>query len=115
MCVHVCVFCSEELESLHRELEVLSEQYSQKCLENAHLSRTIETERQALSSTERENQELYKRNQVNTSAAHTNTCMNTFLARQYIDAAFRGTKCFQCLNLITTTVICLSHSDSVKP
>ncbi|XP_017542160.1 myosin-11 isoform X2 [Pygocentrus nattereri] len=51
-----------ELESLHRELEVLSEQYSQKCLENAHLSRTIETERQALSSTERENQELYKRN-----------------------------------------------------
>ncbi|KAL7860640.1 hypothetical protein AOLI_G00169890 [Acnodon oligacanthus] len=52
----------EELESLHRELEVLSEQYSQKCLENAHLSRTIETERQALSSTERENQELYKRN-----------------------------------------------------
>ncbi|XP_072549122.1 uncharacterized protein [Salminus brasiliensis] len=53
----------EELESLHRELEVLSEQYSQKCLENAHLSRTIETERQALSCTERENQELHTRNQ----------------------------------------------------
>lgn len=53
----------EELESLHRELEVLSEQYSQKCLENAHLSRKIEAERQALSSTERENQELHIRNQ----------------------------------------------------
>ncbi|KAG9264268.1 myosin-10-like isoform X2 [Astyanax mexicanus] len=53
----------EELESLHRELEVLSEQYSQKCLENAHLSRKIETERQALSSTERENQELHIHNQ----------------------------------------------------
>ncbi|KAI4905434.1 hypothetical protein NFI96_016627, partial [Prochilodus magdalenae] len=53
----------EELDSLHRELEVLSEQYSQKCLENAHMSRTVETERQALSSTERENQELRTRNQ----------------------------------------------------
>ncbi|KAF5903264.1 myosin phosphatase Rho-interacting protein-like isoform X2, partial [Clarias magur] len=52
----------EELNSLHRELEALSEQYSQKCLENAHLSRTIETERQALSSVERENQELHTRN-----------------------------------------------------
>ncbi|XP_066497761.1 myosin-11 [Hoplias malabaricus] len=53
----------EELKSLHRELEVLSEQYSHKCLENAHLSRTIEREKQALSSTERENQELHTRNQ----------------------------------------------------
>ncbi|KAL1277964.1 hypothetical protein QQF64_024637 [Cirrhinus molitorella] len=49
---------NEELETLHRELEVLSEQYSQKCLENTHLSRTVETEREALSSTQRENQEL---------------------------------------------------------
>ncbi|KAL0198022.1 hypothetical protein M9458_006562, partial [Cirrhinus mrigala] len=49
---------NEELETLHRELEVLSEQYSQKCLENTNLSRTIETEREALSSTQRENQEL---------------------------------------------------------
>ncbi|TTL57241.1 Myosin phosphatase Rho-interacting protein [Bagarius yarrelli] len=54
----------DALDSLHRELEVLSEQYSQKCLENAHLSRTIETERQALNSVERENQELHTRNQV---------------------------------------------------
>ncbi|XP_058272975.1 protein outspread, partial [Hemibagrus wyckioides] len=53
----------DELDSLHRELEVLSEQYSQKCLENAHLNRAIEAERQALSSVERENQELHTRNQ----------------------------------------------------
>ncbi|XP_046722345.1 myosin phosphatase Rho-interacting protein isoform X3 [Silurus meridionalis] len=53
----------DELDSLHRELEVLSEQYSQKCLENAHLTRAIETERQALSSVERDNQELLTRNQ----------------------------------------------------
>ncbi|KAF4093004.1 hypothetical protein AMELA_G00027150 [Ameiurus melas] len=53
----------DELDSLHRELEVLSEQYSQKCLENAHLKRAIEAERQALSSVERDNQELHTRNQ----------------------------------------------------
>lgn len=53
---------------MHRELEVLSEQYSQKCLENTHLTRTIETEREALSSTQRENQELRTHNQVNAHA-----------------------------------------------
>ncbi|XP_051994421.1 myosin phosphatase Rho-interacting protein [Xyrauchen texanus] len=53
----------EELESLHRELEVLSEQYSQKCLENTQLTQTIETERDALSTTQRENQELRTHNQ----------------------------------------------------
>lgn len=55
----------DAFDSLHKELEVLSEQYSQKCLENAHLSRAIETERQALSCVERDNQELHTRNQVN--------------------------------------------------
>lgn len=59
---------------LHRELEVLSEQYSQKCLENTHLSRTIETEREALSSTQRENQELRTHNQVN-AHAHKKICI----------------------------------------
>ncbi|XP_058627712.1 myosin phosphatase Rho-interacting protein isoform X3 [Onychostoma macrolepis] len=54
---------NEELETLHRELEVLSEQYSQKFLENTHLNRTIETEREALSTTQRENQELRIHNQ----------------------------------------------------
>lgn len=50
---------------MHRELEVLSEQYSQKCLENTHLTRTIESEREAMSSTQRENQELRTHNLVN--------------------------------------------------
>ncbi|XP_051571422.1 cingulin-like [Myxocyprinus asiaticus] len=53
----------EELESLHRELEVLSEQYSQKCLENTQLIQTMEAEWEALSITQRENQELRTHNQ----------------------------------------------------
>ncbi|XP_070783583.1 myosin phosphatase Rho-interacting protein [Enoplosus armatus] len=53
----------EELQSIHRELEVLSEQYSQKCLENAHLAQALEAERQALRQCQRENQELNTHNQ----------------------------------------------------
>ncbi|XP_056607715.1 myosin phosphatase Rho-interacting protein isoform X3 [Triplophysa dalaica] len=53
---------NEELESLHRELEVLSEQYSQKCIENTHLTQTMEAERDALGITQRENQELHAHN-----------------------------------------------------
>uniref|UniRef100_H2ZTL6 Uncharacterized protein n=1 Tax=Latimeria chalumnae TaxID=7897 RepID=H2ZTL6_LATCH len=55
-------FCREELASLHREIEVLSEQYSQKCLENAHLAQALEAERQALRQCQRENQELNAHN-----------------------------------------------------
>lgn len=54
----------EELQSVQRELEVLSEQYSQKCLENAHLAQALEAERQALRQCQRENQELNAHNQV---------------------------------------------------
>ncbi|XP_065114881.1 uncharacterized protein [Paramisgurnus dabryanus] len=53
----------EELQSIHRELEVLSEQYSQKCLENAHLAQALEAERQALSQCQRENHKLHTHNQ----------------------------------------------------
>ncbi|KAJ8363758.1 hypothetical protein SKAU_G00125890 [Synaphobranchus kaupii] len=53
----------EELCSFHREIEVLSEQYSQKCLENAHLAQALEAERQALRQCQRENQELNAHNQ----------------------------------------------------
>ncbi|XP_076856211.1 uncharacterized protein mprip isoform X1 [Brachyhypopomus gauderio] len=53
----------EELVSFHREIEVLSEQYSQKCLENAHLAQALEAERQALRQCQRENQELNAHNQ----------------------------------------------------
>ncbi|KAG2455432.1 MPRIP protein, partial [Polypterus senegalus] len=60
----------EELQSLYRELEVLSEQYSQKCLENAHLAQALEAERQALQQCQRENQELNAHNQeLNTRLA----------------------------------------------
>ncbi|XP_043090622.1 myosin phosphatase Rho-interacting protein-like [Puntigrus tetrazona] len=67
---------NEELETLHRELEVLSEQYSQKCLENTNLNRTIETERESLSTTQRENQELHIHNQVH-AQAHRKLCTFT--------------------------------------
>ncbi|XP_051925276.1 myosin phosphatase Rho-interacting protein isoform X4 [Hippocampus zosterae] len=53
----------EELRSVQRELEVLSEQYSQKCLENAHLAQALEAERQALGRCRRENRELRAHNQ----------------------------------------------------
>uniref|UniRef100_A0A8C2DL14 Si:ch211-23l10.3 n=1 Tax=Cyprinus carpio TaxID=7962 RepID=A0A8C2DL14_CYPCA len=69
----------EELETLHRELEVLSEQYSQKCLENNNLNRTVETEREALSTTQRENQELRFHNQVR-ARAHKNVHIHTAIA-----------------------------------
>ncbi|XP_051790074.1 trichohyalin-like isoform X2 [Erpetoichthys calabaricus] len=60
----------EELQSLYRELEVLSQQYSQKCLENAHLAQALEAERQALQQCQRENQELNAHNQeLNTRLA----------------------------------------------
>lgn len=58
---------------MHRELKVLSEQYSQKFLENTHLNRSIETEREALSTTQRENQELRIHNQVQVHV-HTKKC-----------------------------------------
>ncbi|XP_071268241.1 early endosome antigen 1-like [Salvelinus alpinus] len=47
-----------ERRSLHRELEVLSGQYSQKCLECAQQNQTLEAERQALLQCQRENQVL---------------------------------------------------------
>lgn len=64
-CAAVLCF-REELCSFQREIEVLSEQYSQKCLENAHLAQALEAERQALRQCQRENQELNAHNQVRT-------------------------------------------------
>ncbi|XP_078414628.1 myosin phosphatase Rho-interacting protein-like isoform X1 [Cetorhinus maximus] len=53
----------EEMGSVQRELQVLSEQYSHKCLENSHLAQALEAERQALRQCQRENQELNAHNQ----------------------------------------------------
>uniref|UniRef100_A0A673WGH4 Uncharacterized LOC115170694 n=1 Tax=Salmo trutta TaxID=8032 RepID=A0A673WGH4_SALTR len=55
--------CSEELASCHRELEVLSQQYSLKCLESSHLGQALEAERQALCQCQQENQDLRTCNQ----------------------------------------------------
>lgn len=70
----VCFFSlcfSEEVCSFQREIEVLSEQYSHKCLENAHLAQALEAERQALRQCQRENQELNAHNQVHVYLLHT--------------------------------------------
>ncbi|XP_037664516.1 myosin phosphatase Rho-interacting protein isoform X10 [Choloepus didactylus] len=70
----------EELRSVQRELEVLSEQYSQKCLENAHLAQALEAERQALRQCQRENQELNAHNQeLNNRLAAEITRLRTLL------------------------------------
>ncbi|XP_056593905.1 golgin subfamily A member 4 isoform X3 [Triplophysa dalaica] len=70
----------EELQSIHRELEVLSEQYSQKCLENAHLAQALEAERQALGQCQRENHKLHTHNQelnhrLNEEITRMHSCM----------------------------------------
>uniref|UniRef100_A0A3B4VFW5 Myosin phosphatase Rho interacting protein n=1 Tax=Seriola dumerili TaxID=41447 RepID=A0A3B4VFW5_SERDU len=55
---------SEELASYQRELEVLSQQFSLKCLENGHLVQAVDAERKALCQCQQENQDLRTRNQV---------------------------------------------------
>ncbi|XP_069381253.1 myosin phosphatase Rho-interacting protein-like isoform X2 [Paralichthys olivaceus] len=54
---------SEELASYQRELEVLSQQFSLKCLENRHLVQAVDAERRALCQCQQENQDLRTRNQ----------------------------------------------------
>uniref|UniRef100_A0A8C9RZY0 Myosin phosphatase Rho interacting protein n=1 Tax=Scleropages formosus TaxID=113540 RepID=A0A8C9RZY0_SCLFO len=79
----------EELRSIHRELEVLSEQYSQKCLENAHLAQALEAERQALQQCQRENQELNAHNQeLNNRLAVEITRMRSCIAGDMAESPF---------------------------
>ncbi|XP_070837919.1 trichohyalin-like [Chaetodon trifascialis] len=54
---------SEELDSYQRELQVLSQQFSLKCLENGHLVQALDAERKALCQCQQENQDLRTRNQ----------------------------------------------------
>uniref|UniRef100_H2L780 PH domain-containing protein n=1 Tax=Oryzias latipes TaxID=8090 RepID=H2L780_ORYLA len=58
----LCVY-REELASCQRELGVLSQQFSMKCLENRHLIQALDAERKALSQCQQENQHLQSRNQ----------------------------------------------------
>uniref|UniRef100_UPI0037E7E95F trichohyalin n=1 Tax=Semicossyphus pulcher TaxID=241346 RepID=UPI0037E7E95F len=48
----------KELQSLHKELEVLSVQHTQKCLENSQLNAELQEERHSSMQYQRENQEL---------------------------------------------------------
>ncbi|KAI4890482.1 hypothetical protein NFI96_030693 [Prochilodus magdalenae] len=52
---------SEELASIQRELDVLSELYSQKCMESVHLAQALEAERKALCLCQDENLTLSTR------------------------------------------------------
>ncbi|XP_071330126.1 early endosome antigen 1 [Trachinotus anak] len=51
----------KEIQLLHKELEVLSVQHTQKCLENSHLSQELHDERKSLMQYQKENQELKKK------------------------------------------------------
>ncbi|KAF0033239.1 hypothetical protein F2P81_015529 [Scophthalmus maximus] len=67
----------EEMESFQRELEVLSQQFCLKCLENGHLLQALDAERKALGQCQQENQELRTRNQelsVHLAAEITRLC-----------------------------------------
>lgn len=55
----------KEMRLLQKELEVLSDQHTHKCLENSQLYQELQDERQALAECQRENQEL-KEKQVQT-------------------------------------------------
>lgn len=46
---------------MHKELEVLSVQHTQKCLENSQLNQELQDERQAFVQYQKENQELKKK------------------------------------------------------
>lgn len=53
-----------DMEALKRELQVLSEQYSQKCLEIGALTRQAEEREHTLRRCQQEGQELLRHNQV---------------------------------------------------
>ncbi|XP_075999422.1 uncharacterized protein LOC142992763 [Genypterus blacodes] len=54
---------SEEVASCQRELEVLSQQFTLKCLENMHFAQALDAERKALCQCQQENQDLRTSNQ----------------------------------------------------
>ncbi|XP_045931163.1 myosin-11 isoform X3 [Micropterus dolomieu] len=51
----------KEIQLMHKELEVLSVQHTQKCLENSQLNHELQDERQSLMQYQKENQELKKK------------------------------------------------------
>ncbi|KAM6905347.1 uncharacterized protein FYW49_015365 [Xenentodon cancila] len=51
----------KEIQLLHRELEALSAQHTEKCLENSQLSQDLQDERKSMMQYQKENQELRKK------------------------------------------------------
>ncbi|TKS91795.1 Myosin phosphatase [Collichthys lucidus] len=51
----------KEIKVLQKELEALSVQHTQKCLENSHLNKELQEERKSLMQYQKENQELKKK------------------------------------------------------
>ncbi|XP_036069206.1 trichohyalin isoform X1 [Oryzias melastigma] len=54
----------KEIRLLHKELEVLSAQHTDKCLENSQLSQELQTERKSVTQYRKENQELQNKQSV---------------------------------------------------
>lgn len=59
-----CLFGRLDVESLKRELQVLSEQYSQKCLEIGELTQKAEEREQILERCQQEGKDLLQKNQA---------------------------------------------------
>ena len=62
--VCVCVYTSSRKDSLHSELEVLSESYSQRCLELSRTEQSCGDRQTDLGRREREMEQLRRENQV---------------------------------------------------
>lgn len=59
-----CLFDRLDVDSLKRELQVLSEQYSQKCLEIGELTQKAEEREQTLLRCQQEGKDLLRKNQA---------------------------------------------------
>lgn len=66
---HTLLLCRKEIRSVQKELEALSVQHTQKCLENSRLSQKLHAERQSVVQYQRGNQE-HTNKQVHTCCFH---------------------------------------------
>ncbi|XP_045066765.1 centrosome-associated protein CEP250-like [Coregonus clupeaformis] len=107
-----------ELRSLHRELEVLSGQYSKKCLESAQQNQALEADRQALLQCQRENQELSAQKQELTQRLTEEiSCKHSLLSGE-LATAFQGKDLYELeviLRVRDTELQCLKQeTNSLK-
>ncbi|KAF7665595.1 hypothetical protein LDENG_00135620 [Lucifuga dentata] len=86
---------SEELASCQRELEVLSKQFSLKCLENGHLAQALDAERKALCQCQQENQDLRIRNQELSGHLSAEISRLCSLAKQDVLPLSQGTDVYE--------------------